>query len=173
VSEVTNYSVTFFDPRVTVPPATSTRKLSGTNLRSAVLNWDIDFYAAKFQSIMFNGHVVSTKAKGSADVTHLIVLNSNNTVRLEYARNSWNIVGPIAVTRDAGVKLDVVAFGVTQQVASNPSGGFKLPSWGWGVVAVIVLLVLLWFLFATPNGKKFVTVIKDTGRSVAKTVGGT
>ena len=185
-----NYTVNFFDGgKVKQGGLTQTRKISGTNLMSAVLTYHLKTgTGAVFKAIRFNGSLVVASnlsdnawlngkkiAEGTVDVTHLVSLNGNNTVNVEVWQGALDALVFTAV-ETLTVQLNVVASGVTQQEAPTSNvfdpRTWKIPSWLWGIIILLVVIGLVWFLFKTPNGAKVTNIIKDGGRQLAKTVGG-
>jgi hypothetical protein len=182
MSAPTSYTVTFFEPMVAFPKflgvnsvdSASTRFIGGKNLLSATLTWDLKIVPvySTFKGVSVNGKIVSSAQKGSADVTPLVILGANNTVRIEYSRILLGgaIIGTV---ESGGVRMSVTASGVTQQEAQSPNkNSFKIPNWGYAVFVLIVLAFVAYFLFATPNGGKMTNLIVDGGRKLAKTITG-
>jgi hypothetical protein len=170
-SNVNNFVINFFqDQNINNPPAKATRRLTATKIISATLNWNVRMDAGVwFDAISFNGVNLGKAKEGSADVTQYVILNGDNTVTLDYSR--W--LDPFGKAGVATASLSVISSGaVGQQNAPTTFSLTSLPWWVYGVIVVVVLLVLAWFLMRTSAGGRVVSAFYGTAKDVGRAVGG-
>jgi len=145
------------------PPGHVTRRISVSKLVSATLNWNIQMESGvSFNDIRFNNSIISNRNQGSADVTHLLVVNGDNTVTVNYSAwfNWWG-------SRARG-NLDLVIVGSTASIqAPNTTYSLSsLPWWVYGLMALVVCAVVFWWLTQTKSGKKAADFSVDMGGKI-------